>query len=67
MRTRTPPPDQIGFEKSTEEVRIKCTPTEKLFWQAAFGKGQLSERAREILHGKARELTKMTPHPLLAR
>lgn len=58
MRTRTPPPTSPnGYEKSTVEVRVKCTVTEKLFWQAAFGGGQLSENARKLLHDKAHELT----------
>lgn len=58
--TRTPPPTQPnGYEKSTAVVKIICTPTEKLFWQAVFGGGKLSSVARGLLHSKAHKALKI--------
>lgn len=66
--TRTPPPTQPnGFEKSTEECRFPCTPTEKLFWQAAFGRGKLAENARKLLNREAHRRTGIPAGSALAR
>jgi len=58
--TRTPPLTQPnGYEKSEASVRLSCTPTEKLFWQAVFGKGQLADSARMLLNKEAHKIAKI--------
>ena len=60
MRPRTPPPaSPNGYEKSSESVEVACTPTEKMFWQAAFGRGKLADNARRLLNARAHKLTKV--------
>jgi hypothetical protein len=54
MRSRTPPlTEPNGWEKSTVDIRVICTPTEKLLWKAVFGVGQVSEVARSLLNEEA--------------
>lgn len=54
MRSRTPPLTQPnGWEKSSTDIRVVCTPTEKLLWKAVFGTGNVAEVARMLLNKEA--------------
>ena len=53
-RERTPSQVQPnGWEKCTHRIEVGCTATEKLFWQAVFGNGSLSDQARILLNREA--------------
>ena len=50
-RTRTPPISQpLGYEKSDKCCEITCTESERLLWQATYGKGQVSEGVRAAVN-----------------
>ena len=60
MRPRTPPPaSPNGYEKSSEVIFFRATPSEKLFWQAAFGAGKLADNARKLLNREANRRAKL--------
>lgn len=60
MRSRTPPLTQPnGWEKSTTDIRVICTPTEKLLWKAVFGVGNVAEVARKVLNREAHRRAKI--------
>lgn len=51
---RTPPPLQPnGWEKSSERIEVACTPTEKLVWQAVYGRRKMAETIRKMLNKHA--------------
>lgn len=46
--------DQPTFEKKTANLFIQCKPSEKLLWATAFGFGEMSRKARELLNAAAK-------------
>jgi len=53
-RLRTPPPLQPnGWEKTCFNTHVGCTMTERLLWQSVFGRGKISEVARDLLNREA--------------
>lgn len=53
-RPRTRPlTEPNGYEKITTKQRVGCTLTEKLLWQTVFGKGKVSDTARNLLNKEA--------------
>jgi len=56
--TRVPTIRPNGYEKSSEVLKVYCTPTEALLWRSVFGR-ELSERVRRYLHRAARKEAKL--------
>lgn len=51
---RNPPlSEPNGWEKSTSNVPVGCTATEKALWLLVFGKGKLSQTARDLMNREA--------------
>jgi hypothetical protein len=59
IRKKPPLTQPNGWEKTTCSIDVGCTQSEKALWQMVFGKGKLSETARELLNRRAHAKAKI--------